>query len=122
MNGTKLTNKKLIAEILPVVKEAISRWQKGAIRLDGEDYYGRKQHLEWVGDFIRLVWAEHKGSEIIISAARELEQGRYDYATVTARLNDGQVSFSYQKEFRGMGNGFYADINNTGQIKKSEWD
>jgi len=122
MSGKKNTNKNLIEEIFPVVKEAVNRWQKGKIKLDSKDYYERKQHLEWVGDFIRLVWAEYKGSEIIISAARELEQGKYDFATVTARLNNGQVSFGYAKEFRGKGNGFYADLDNTGQIKKSEWD
>lgn len=122
MKKKKNTNKNLIEEIFPVVKEAVNRWQKGKIKLDSKDYYERKQHLEWVGDFIRLVWAEYKGSEIIISAARELEHGRYDHATVTARLNKGEVVYGYEKEFRGMGNGFYVALNNTGQIIKSEWD
>ena len=90
MKKKRNTNKNLIEEIFPVVKEAVNRWQKGKIKLDSKDYYERKQHLEWVGDFIRLVWAEYKGSEIIISAARELEHGRYDHATVTARLNKGK--------------------------------
>lgn len=114
MSGTRLTNQNLISEILPVVKDAMSKWKRGEIKLDSEDHYGRKQHLEWVGDFIRLVWSEHKGSEIVISVAREIERGRYDYAIIAAKLNNNDVKFWYEKTIRGKGSGFYANLTDTG--------
>jgi len=34
----------------------------------------------------------------------------------------GWDGFGYEKEFTGMGNGFYADVSFDGKIIKSEWD
>ena len=115
---TTHTNKQLIGELLPVLQKA----KKESIpELDCKDYYGHKYHDRYhLATGIRVKWQEY-GDTINLEAIKLLPFGRYDYASLSVRLNDAS-HLTYAKEYRGMGNGFYAAVDWNGKITESEWD
>jgi len=111
----RLTNKRIISILFPVLKKAI----KDIPELDERDFYGHPSKRRTVDGF-NVVYTEY-GKEIIVSVSMSLK-GRFDHATVSATINNGKVFYGYAKEFRGLGNGFYADLDEDGNIVRSEWD
>ena len=115
-NMGRLTNKKLISMLFPVLKKAI----KDIPELDEKDYYGHP--AKWITiDGFKVVYIEREKGYLTVSVSMPLK-GRYDHATVSAIIKDGKVYYGYSKEFTGLGNGFYADLDENGNIVKLEWD
>jgi len=129
----RLTNKKIIDELLPIMKEAIKKTDE--IEFDDHDWVGHPLHLEYKND-ITISWTKYE-KEILVAVNKPLK-GRYDHADLGVRIATEDVkygdkiyhkgesidegTFCYSKEYSGMGNGFYAIVDNNGKIIKSEWD
>lgn len=111
----RLTNKKIIQELLPILQDCIKREKD--IQYDRTDYYGHPHHVEYKGD-IQCSWTKY-GNDVIITVFKPLK-GKYDGATLHYRVGDN--GYGYSKEYTGMGNGFYADVSFDGKIIRSEWD
>jgi len=112
----RLTNKRIISTLFPVLKRAI----KNIPELDEKDYYGHPSK-EIVIEGFRVIYTKYEDRYVTVEVIMSLE-GRYDHATVSAIIQNGKVSYGYSKEFRGLGNGFYAELDENGKIVKSEWD
>jgi len=114
----RLTNRQIIAELLPVMKKARERWEQGEIKFTSLDYYKHPCYVEgFYGGEVRFT--KYGENFIVISVTKYL-QGKYDHATLNYKIgNDG---YGYEKEYTGMGNGFYADVDFSGKIIRSEWD
>ncbi|MHA1832369.1 MAG: hypothetical protein ACTSV7_00120 [Candidatus Baldrarchaeia archaeon] len=113
----RLTNKRIISKLFPVLKKAI----ENVPELNEKDYYGHP--AKWTEmDGFNVVYIERDG-HLTVSVSMPLE-GTYDHATVSAIIDKdkGKVYYCYSKEYRGLGNGFYADLDENGNIIKSEWD
>ena len=94
----RLTNKLIIKELLPQLNKGFQDWKEGGMNTEDLEY-----------------------SRFL--AVTKLLQGRYDNATLSATIVDGKIiSISYSKEYTGMGNGYYASVDNNGNIIKGEWD
>jgi hypothetical protein len=90
-------------------------------QFDAKDFYGHP-YSETVIDGHRVVYTEWSRDQITVEVVMPLE-GKFDHATVCAVIRNGEViSYEYAKEFRGLGNGFYAELDENGKIIKSEWD
>jgi len=116
----RLTNKKLIKLLLPFLEEA----KKQKVKLTNVNYYGEPYHSEMEFDeesqkWIYELWVQ-RDSDLIIMVYTLLK-GKYDVATLSYRRGNPD-GYSYSKEYKGMGNGFYADVDFKGNIIKSEWD
>jgi hypothetical protein len=115
--GERLTNKAIISELFPILKKATSNVPP----LTEKDYYGNPRK-EVIIDNHRVIYTEFEKGYVVVSVVKPLS-GRYDHATVSAIIRDGKVAgYEYAKEFRGLGNGFYAELDENGRIIKSEWD
>ena len=112
----RLTNKRLISMLFPALKKAIS----DVPELDEKDYYGHP--AKWTAiDGFQVVYIQREDI-LTVSVTKHLA-GKYDHATVSAIIKNGKVvGYGYSKEYRGLGNGFYADLDENGNIIRSEWD
>ena len=111
----RLTNKRLISMLFPILKKALHEIPK----LDERDFYGHP--AKWtVIDGFQVVYIQ-RGDRLEVSVTKHL-MGRYDHATVSAIITNGKIYYGYSKEYRGLGNGFYADLDENGNIIRSEWD
>ncbi len=114
-----LTNKKIIEILLPYVKEGIENIH---CDLRDIDYY-KHPYIQWDyylenGERIAVTITDYDGVRVV-EAYLHLE-GRYDGARIT--YQQGSNGYGYAKEFKGMGNGFYADLDIRGKIIRKEWD
>ena len=112
----RLTNKRLISMLFPVLKKAIS----DVPELDERDHYGHP--AKWTAiDGFQVVYIQREDI-LTVSVTKHLA-GKYDHATVSAIIKNGKVvGYGYSKEYRGLGNGFYAELDENGNIIRSEWD
>jgi len=116
----RLTNKKLIKMLLPYMREA----KEQEVKMDDVDYYKHPFHEEAKYDeknrkVIYVRWTQYN-DETMIEVYTHLE-GKYDLVELSYSPKD-ETGYGYSKEYRGMGNGFYADVDLNGNITKSEWD
>ncbi|GEM_PF-7095891 len=139
------TNRRAIDFLLPMARDLVARFRRGEITLKpitnrqvtsarawweqnrflrGPD--GKQHHVVLtVTD-----WGDHddRKGHIRVEVTLLLDWGKYDGLTVGwSRWQDknGEMreTWGFQKEFRGMGNGYYADIDpRTGRIIRGEWD
>jgi hypothetical protein len=119
----KLTNKKLIEKLLPIAMKYSFKYALGGIELNDVDYYGHNSYREQIDDNITVYFTNYD-SEIFIEACYKLT-GKYDEAAVTLVIdvkNKDIKGLGFRKTLRGLGNGYYADIDFTGNIIKSEYD
>jgi len=116
----KMTNKRIIATLLPILKKALQNIPE----LDEKSFYGKPCKNTTI-DGYDVYYEKPFENHILVSVTMRLE-GKFDHATVTALIhyfNGGKLTaYSYEKEFRGLGNGFYARLDAQGNIIKSEWD
>lgn len=116
----RLTNRKIIDELLPILKKNIN---KEIPKLDQVSYYDHSYHREQIKDNITIKWIEYESDyHLFLQVIKTIPSGKYDQAILGTNLEDNKDAFSYQKEYRGMGNGFYATIDKDGKILNSEWD
>jgi len=111
-----MTNKKIISILFPILKKAV----KNIPELTETDFYGHPSK-QMVIDGFKVFYTEYEKNYVTVAVTMPL-RGRYDHATVSATINNGVVSYGYSKEFTGLGNGFYADLDENGNIIRSEWD
>ena len=112
----RMTNKRIIKKLLPILKEAIKEkldWSTAQL-----DYY-KHPSIIYYKDGIEVRHTKYGEKKIITEVIMPLK-GKYDHATLSYQT--GWDGFGYEKEFTGMGNGFYADVSFDGKIIKSEWD
>ena len=113
--NTRLTNKWIIEELFPILQWALTQ----EVEFENKDFYGHPyKQIQKNGFPIR--WTRYEDG-VIITVTMQLS-GKYDHATVDALLRGGKIEFSYSKEFTGMGNGYYAELDEKGKIIKGEWD
>ncbi len=94
----RLTNKRIIDELLPQLRRHFQLWGEAGMQTDGLTY----------GKFL--------------SVTKYLE-GKYDHADLSAKIEDGKiVGIFYSKEYTGCGNGYYAKVDDNGNIIAGEWD
>jgi len=124
----RLTNRKIIDELLPILRKAVSCFLSNLDSLDWEApswQTGIKRIAEEVIDGHIVEFLDF-GDQIHISAMKSFDRGRFDYAQLTAVVScsDNRVSpeLRFAKEFKGMGNGFYAKVDWNGKIIYGEWD
>ncbi|MCM8804234.1 MAG: hypothetical protein NC833_03150 [Candidatus Omnitrophica bacterium] len=113
-----LTNQKLISELLPLLKERI----KTIPPLIDKDYYNHPCYYTRDEQGRAIRYTSYGKEDIIVEVTKSLE-GRYSTATCSALLKKGNIKgYFFAKELKGLGNGFYAMLNEKGKIIKSEWD
>lgn len=120
MRRKRITNKQIIQKLLPHLKEAIRR--KDQIEFTKKDFYGYPMYDECIPDEdfgeIRIIWTLYDGvKEIRVFVPLK---GKYDCAKLIWR--EGEDCFGYAKEYTGMGNGYYADVDFNGRIIRRECD
>ena len=115
----QLTNRKIIDELLPTLKENIN---KETPELDQVSYYDHPYHRKQVKDNVIVKWVKYEPEILQLKVIRTIPSGKYDQAILGTNLKDNKDTFSYQKEYRDMGNGFYATVDKKGKILNSEWD
>jgi hypothetical protein len=117
----KMTNKRIIAALMPILKKALQNIPK----LDEKSFYGKPCKNTTI-DGYDVYYEKPFENHISVSVTMRFLEGKFDHATVTALIhyfNGGKLTaYSYEKEFRGLGNGFYARLDAQGNIIKSEWD
>ena len=117
--GRRITNKQIIKKLLPYLKEAIKRKD---VKLTKRDFYGHPLYEEYISDEqfgeIHIIWISFDGVKVIEVTVPL--KGKYDQATLSWR--EGENCFGYAKEFTGLGNGYYADVDCNGKIIRGEWD
>jgi len=112
----RLTNKRIISRLFPILKKAI----KNIPELDERDYYGHLSKRIQIEGYT-VIYTNYE--DYIVVAVTMLLTGKYDHATVSATIKNGRViGYGYAKEFTGLGNGFYALLDENGKIIESEWD
>ena len=119
----KLTNKKLIEKLLPIAIKYGFKYALGGITLNRKDYYGHNSYKEEIDENITVCLTDYD-TEIFVEAYHKLN-GKYDKATVTVIIdlkNKDIKGLGFRKTLRGLGNGFYADIDFNGNIIKDEFD
>lgn len=117
----RLTNKRIIAELMPIVKSELNK-DYFNFTFDKRDYYNRPIKAKYIGEY-PVRWID-LGDYLILEVTKPLK-GKYDHATISVAIptsSNKKPFFSYRKEYTGMGNGFYADLDENGNIIKSEWD
>ena len=118
-----MNNKEIISRLFPVLKEAIENMPS---ETEFEpDYYGHPHVVKHSGEIL-ICYTDYQEA-IIIEATMLFQKGRYSHATVSASAKlkdgkDGKITYGYSKEFKVMGNGYYADLDDTGSIIRAEWD
>ena len=114
----QMNNKEIISRLFPVLKEAIENMPS---KTEFEpDYYEHPHVVKHSGKI--LICCTDYQEAIIIEATMPFQKGKYSHATVSAKLKDGKITYGYSKEFKVMGNGYYADLDDTGSIIRAEWD
>ncbi len=131
-----LTNKQIIKRLLPYLERGIEKVKNNQIQFTGSDYYDRPCRYEYFKNpetnkesEIFLVYTDCN-DRICIEAVMKLE-GKFDHATLYTyfmketkelfKTSMGAV-YGFKKEFRGKGNGYYADVDARGKIIYGEWD
>jgi hypothetical protein len=113
-----MNNKEIISRLFPVLKEAIENIPpKTEFR---PDYYGHPHTVKHSGQYI-ICYTDFQEA-MLIEATMLFQKGRYSHATVSAKVKEGKITFGYSKEFLGKGNGYYADLDDTGKVVRAEWD
>ena len=113
--NTRLTTKWIIGELFPILQWALTQ----EVEFEKRDYYNHL-YKEILKDRFFVRWTQYDGATLV-EVTMPLH-GKYDHATVDALLRGGKIEFSYSKEFTGMGNGYYAELDEKGKIIKGEWD
>jgi hypothetical protein len=116
MQRGRLTNKKIISVLFPILCRAI----------EGEIPEGK------VGEFGDIGWIEveriDEGETVCsIGATLHFYGGKYGRATLFTKLRKSDNApvvdwLGYEKTFRGTMNGFFATVDWSGRILDSEWD
>jgi hypothetical protein len=119
----RLTNRVLISQLLPVLKREIQK----TVKIDEKDYDGQDCKRYYVDEYL-VVWTrwdrfETSRDVTILTVIMRLN-GKFDEAKLSAIKQNGKWgdTFHYAKEWRGLGNGFYAEVDANGHIIKGEWD
>ena len=113
--NTRLTNKWIIGELFPILQWALTQ----EVEFENKDFYGHPYKQQYKNGYC-VRWTGWNGTTII--EVTMYLRGKYDHATVNAVLRDGKIDFNYSKEFAGMGNGYYAELDEKGKIIEGEWD
>lgn len=94
----RLTNKRIIDELLPRLEHRFHIWKQSGMDRDALTY------------------------NKFLSVTKYME-GKYDHADLSATIENGQIiAIHYAKEYTGCGNGYYAKVDNAGNIIAGEWD
>ncbi len=130
----RLTNRQIINKLLPIIKEAVKKYQSGAIKMDDVDYYKHPCHYDYsyIDQDVVVTYTDYGDQVVVRAYLRFRHRSRYDGAEVIARISketneqyvdkETGAAFGYAKEFVGMGNGYYADLDENGRIVVAEWD
>ena len=137
--GKRLTNKVLIEDLLPRLKQFYKEFKenRNSFKFTKNPHYDflwyKKEVYE--NDVRYLYVIEDREDFYLMDVSRELpKNSKFEFATVLLRIykKDFDIYYSkhhkryicgYQKEWKGLGNGFYADLDfETGKILFSEWD
>jgi hypothetical protein len=110
----RLTNKKIIGILLPVMKKALA----------GELPDGK------VGEVGDIGWLEieriDEGELVYVGATLNFYGGKYGRATLATKVrksdNTPLETLGYEKTSRGTMNGYFASVDWNGRILDSEWD
>jgi len=113
MRRHRMTNKKIISILLPVLRKALVE------ATDGK-----------VGELGDIGWLEveriDEGELIYVGVTLNFYDGKYGRATLATKVrkSDNQPLdwLGYEKTFRGTMNGYFASVNWNGRILDSEWD
>jgi hypothetical protein len=115
MQRGRLTNKKIISVLLPILCRAI----------EGEIPEGE------VGEFGDIGWIEVERIDegelyIYIGVTLHFYGGKYGRATLSTKVRKDNTPavdwLCYEKTFRGTMNGYFASVGWSGRILDSEWD
>jgi hypothetical protein len=114
MRRRRVTNKRIIGILLPVLKKAIAEATP-----DGK-----------VGELGDIGWIEveriDEGELIYVGATLRFYVGKYGRATLATKVrksdNTPLEMLGYEKTFRGTMNGYFASVDWNGRILDSEWD
>ncbi len=121
MARKRWTNKRIVEELFPVVQRAVRMVRQGKIEFKDRDAKG-KPFAEKVMDKYTVRFWEFEPGHYVIEAYMFFPRGRYDYAAVNANVRPDGVFYGYWKEFRGLGHGYYAELDEEGRIVRAEWD
>ncbi len=127
----KLSNNQIIQKLLPYLKTGIEKLKNNQIEFNEKDYYGHPCYEEYFENGEIILRYTDYDERIIIEAVMIFERGKYGHATLEAQFiketkevlktKSGTV-YGFAKEFRGKGNGYYADVDENGKIIRREWD
>jgi hypothetical protein len=114
MQRRRLTNKKIISILLPILRKAI----------DGEVPEGK------IGELGDIGWLEveriDEGELVYIGATLRFYDGKYGRATLATKMRKSDNTpldwLGYEKTFRGAMDGYFASVDWNGRILESEWD
>jgi hypothetical protein len=111
----RLTNKKIIGILLPVLKRAIS----------GELPDGKVGELGDIG-WLKIERID-EGELVYIGVTLYFYDGKYGRATLATKVRKSDNTplldwLGYEKTLRGTMNGYFASVDWNGRILESEWD
>jgi len=88
------------------------------------DYYGNPCDDAYIDGF-HVIYKKWRGTKIITVSVVKSLHGKYDCAMLSAVLDGNTLAvkqYEYSKEYSGMGNGYYAIVDENGEIIRDEWD
>jgi hypothetical protein len=115
MQRRRLTNKRIIGILLPILRKAI----------EGEIPEGR------IGELGDIGWLEVKrideGELVYFGATLHFYLGKFGRATLATKVRKSDNTLAadwlgYEKTFRGTMNGYFASVDWNGRILDNEWD
>jgi len=114
----RLTNKQIINMLLPYMESA--KKQKVTFQ-QGIDHPYCRQTVYDENNKVAIFkdWAEYDKNHVVITVFIMLP-GKYSSASLSWQI--GAKGYGYAKELRGLGNGYYADVDFSGKIIRSECD
>lgn len=131
----RLTNKRIIEKLLPLLKKYLKEFQAGKYSLDdfdwwnGERYFHEKHedHDLWIHDVDnKYFWL---GVSMNLdgkyeNASLDVKVGKYTKKILPVYEKDYEKPIAlFAKYIRGTGNGYFADVDlETGKILEGEWD
>ena len=111
----RLTNKKIIGVLLPILKKALA----------GELPDGKVGELGDIG-WLKVERIE-EGELIYVGVTLNFYDGKYGRATLATKVRKSDNTpvadwLGYEKTLRGTANGFFASVDWSGRILDREWD
>jgi hypothetical protein len=114
MGRCRMTNKKIISILLPVLRKVLAEATP-----DGE-----------VGELGDIGWLKveriDEGELVYVAVTLHFYEGKYGRATLATKVRKSDNTplewLGYEKTFRGAMNGYFASVDWSGRILGSEWD